>query len=60
MDAEEAGTSPSEIPDEFYDLVVMAGHELSSSSEASFLKSIKAELVKGDSGGESTTPITVG
>lgn len=54
LDAEEAGTTPTEIPVEFHDLVVMAGHELSSSSEAAFIKSLKAELVKGDSAGEST------
>ncbi|BEI85303.1 hypothetical protein CcaverHIS002_0507040 [Cutaneotrichosporon cavernicola] len=50
LDTEEAGTASSAIPDEFFDLIVMAGHELSSSSEASFIKSLKAELVKGDSG----------
>ncbi|GMK55693.1 hypothetical protein CspeluHIS016_0207490 [Cutaneotrichosporon spelunceum] len=50
LDTEEAGTAPTEIPDEFYDLIAMAGHELSSSSEAAFIKSLKAELVKGESG----------
>jgi hypothetical protein len=42
------------IPDEFHDLIVMAGHEQSSNSEATFIKGLKAELVKTGSGGEST------
>lgn len=54
LDAEEEGTAPTSIPDEFYDLIVKAGHELSSTSEATFIKSVKAELVKTGPGGEPT------
>ncbi|CAK9781242.1 hypothetical protein CC85DRAFT_286041 [Cutaneotrichosporon oleaginosum] len=49
LDAEEAGTPLTSIPDEFHDLVAMAGHEQSAITVSSLVKSIKAELVKGES-----------
>ncbi|KAL1406406.1 hypothetical protein Q8F55_008105 [Vanrija albida] len=48
MDAKDAGKKLDEIPEELYDAVVMAGHELTSSSDALFVKHLAAELTKGD------------
>ncbi|KAK4683630.1 hypothetical protein P7C73_g6605, partial [Tremellales sp. Uapishka_1] len=44
LDAEEAGEKITQIPEEYWDLIVMAGHELSSSSESLFIKHLKTAL----------------
>nr|XP_018264705.1 uncharacterized protein I303_02882 [Kwoniella dejecticola CBS 10117]OBR86863.1 hypothetical protein I303_02882 [Kwoniella dejecticola CBS 10117] len=49
LDEVEAGNKISSIPEEFHGLIVMAGHELTSSNESLFIKHLKSalELTKG-------------
>ncbi|WRT65688.1 uncharacterized protein IL334_002633 [Kwoniella shivajii] len=44
LDEVEAGKKITEVPEEFWGLIVMAGHELSSSNESLFVKNLKSAL----------------
>ncbi|WWC96983.1 hypothetical protein V866_003860 [Kwoniella sp. B9012] len=62
LDEVEAGRTVGEIPEEFWVLIVMAGHELNSSNESLFLKHLKSALDVVKSGqdplpNESLTPL---
>ncbi|KAK8861567.1 hypothetical protein IAR55_002389 [Kwoniella newhampshirensis] len=49
LDEADAGRKVTAVPEEYLDLIVMAGHELSSSNENLFMKNLKSSLdiVKG-------------
>nr|XP_019050366.1 hypothetical protein I302_00796 [Kwoniella bestiolae CBS 10118]OCF29296.1 hypothetical protein I302_00796 [Kwoniella bestiolae CBS 10118] len=44
LDEVEAGRPITELPEEFWGLIVMAGHELTSSNESLFIKHLKSAL----------------
>ncbi|WVR03828.1 hypothetical protein IAU60_000824 [Kwoniella sp. DSM 27419] len=52
FDEEDAQRTVTEIPEEFWDLVVKAGHELTSSNESLFAKHVKTNL-----GGQEQLPL---
>ncbi|WWC87861.1 uncharacterized protein L201_002758 [Kwoniella dendrophila CBS 6074] len=62
LDEVESGRTITEIPEEFWGLIVMAGHELNSSNESLFIKHLKLALdvIKGGQDplpNESLTPL---
>ncbi|KAL7419567.1 hypothetical protein Q5752_005479 [Cryptotrichosporon argae] len=58
IDAAEAGRSMASVPEEFWDVVAMTGHEMSSTTDTMFAKHLRAELVKNsDAKAQAVLPI---